>query len=167
MPRPKNTVTVDLPLQEVSPTPMPPGNITAQELANAFTAAMNAAKPREKKNIFNYQRVTPWTPTDGSPKLTLKRKMYQHGIPINENRVTNEEIQLLNKLRPGTYCDGFITVVRRRDKGLNIDYPFKTPAQRLQLVNSFGVRNLSELVQRCLTEAALQKKLDSDPSLDD
>ncbi len=134
---------------------------TNTELADALVAAIQATKPVEKKTVFTRVKNTPWTPKDGSPRAKLKRKMYQHGLPIT-TRVTNEEIELLNKLKPGRYCDGNVTVTKRKDKGLDIDYKIRTAAQRLKLVNLVGHRNFKELLERIVLEQANPKKYDTD-----
>ena len=147
----KKTTIVELDTQ----TPVkvdPPASVGQTELANALIAAINATKAVEKKTPFNRTKNTPWTPKDGSPRLKLKRTMYQHGILIG-SRVSNEEIALLNQIKPGRFCDGHVHVVKRKDKGLNIDYPVKTASQRLKLVNQFGLRNFVELLQRLVDEA--------------
>jgi hypothetical protein len=135
------------------------------ELAQAIVAAIEAAKPVVKKNPFNRVKNTPWTPKDGSPRAKLKRKMYHHGVPLT-TRITNEEIELLNKLRPGTFCDGYVRVVRRRDKGINIDYKVKTASDRLKLVNQFGIRNFKELLERLVDESSNPIKFKSEDELD-
>lgn len=140
--------------------------VGTSELANALVTAINAAKGPEKKTPFNRKVNTPWTPKDGSPKLKLTRKMYQHGLPVNAARVSNEVIKLLNELQPGTYCDGFVKVNKRRDWGINVDYPIKTAAQRLRLVNQFGIRNFAELLQYCINEYR-SKKQAATPELDE
>lgn len=128
-------------------------SVGTSELARALVEAINLAKPKEKKNAFNRTVKTPWTPKDGSPKLKLKRAAHQHGMEIDSEKLSNDEIALFNKLRPGRFLDGLVTVTRRRDKGIDITYPVKTAAQRLKLVNQFGIRNLAELLQLCVTEA--------------
>lgn len=147
MPRPKRLIdeTVAALKQEAS--------VGTTELARALIEAINATKPPTKKTAANRKPNTPWTPKDGSPKLRLKRKFYQHGIMVDPDMVTNEQIELMNKVRPGLYMDGNVRVVRRRDKGIDIDYAVKTAAQRLRLVNQFGIRDFNELLQRCITEA--------------
>lgn len=131
-------------------------------IAGAVTTAIEAARP-QKKTEFSRKPKTPWTPKDGSPKLKLKRKMYQHNLLIREAFLSNEEISALNQLKPGTYCDGFVKVYRRRDKGINIDYNVKTQDQQMRLVQKFGIRNLTEFCQYCLEEAKNPKKeTDSD-----
>lgn len=129
-------------------------SVGASELAAALVQAINAAKPVEKKTFATRKPKTPWTPPDGVPKVKLKRAAFQHGMEVDEEKLSNEEITLYNKLRPGRFLNGYVFVKRRRDKGIDIDYPIKTAAQRLKLVNQFGIRNLSELLQRCISEAA-------------
>lgn len=133
---------------------IPETTVGSSELARALVAAINEAKPKEKKNMFNRVIMTPWTPKDGSPKVKLKRAAFQHGMEIDEDKLDNDEITLFNQLRPGRFLDGFVKVVRRRDRGIDIDYPVKTASQRLKLVNQFGIRNLKELLAYCINEAA-------------
>jgi hypothetical protein len=129
----------------------------AAAIAAATTSAIEISRP-QKKNPFNRKKNTPWTPQDGSQKLKLKRKFYQHGIEIREKMHSNEEIALMNLVRPGVYCNGYVKVNRRRDKGIDIEYPVKTASQRLKLINEFGVRSISELLQRCIDEANTPKR---------
>lgn len=140
--------------------------VSETTLADALVQAINAAKPPEKKNPFNRKKGTPWTPKDGSAKLKLKRKMYQHGLLIDDEKIDNEEIALMNKVRPGLYLDGHVKVIRRRDRGIDIDYAVKTASQRLRLVNQFGIRNLKELLAQCIEEAANPKKIEDEYSDD-
>lgn len=136
--------------------------ITAADIATAFKEAMESAKPPQKKTIFTREKQTPWTPPPGQPKLKLKRKMHLHGIPLRETYHSNEEIALMNKLRPGSYLDDYVKVYKRNDKGLNIDYPAKTTAQRLKLVNRFGISSLKNLLERIVDEASRPKKSEFD-----
>jgi hypothetical protein len=99
-------------------------------------------------------------PRDGTPKLKLKRKMFQHGLPADEDILSNKEIDLLNQVRPGVYMQGTVKINRRKDRGLDISWPCKTASQRLKLVNAYGVRNLEEVLARCIEEAK-QPKLDT------
>jgi hypothetical protein len=133
-----------------------------KSLVDALKEVVMAVKPPTKKNIFDRKNGSPWAPPDGVPKLKLKRKMYQHGILIDDAFLTNEEIALANQIRPGSYCDGHVRVIRRRDKGIDIDWPVRNSQQRLKLVNQFGLRNFSEVLQRCITEAAKPKRSEFD-----
>jgi len=141
-------------------------SVGSSELAQALVAAIEAAKPVQKKNQFTRKEGTPWTPKDGSPKIKLRRKMYQHGLLMDPDFLTNDEISLLNKVRPGTYMNGHVQVVRRRDRGLSLEYPVKTAAQRLRLVSEFGIRNLSDLLKRCIDEAENPKQFIAPEDLD-
>lgn len=125
-------------------------------LTTALTQAIQATKPKEKKTVATRTKRSPWDPKDGSPKKKLKRTMYHHGIPIRN--IDNDEIELLNKLRPGRYCNGYVVVTLRKDRGIDIDYPVKTASQRLRLPNEFGITSFRGLLQRLVDEAADPKK---------
>lgn len=122
-----------------------------QALADAFVSAIERTRPPQKITIANRKPNTAFTPKDGAPRLKMKRKFYHHGVVIGEN-VFNEEIELLNQVKPGRYCDGNVVVTLRKDRGIDIDYPVKTASQRLRLVNGYGIRNFTELLQRIIDE---------------
>lgn len=137
-------------------------------LAAALIKAINITKPKEKVNAAYRIPKTAWSPKAGEAKVKLKRKSYQHGIPIDPDMISNEEIALLNQLKPGLYCDGWVKVIRRRDRGINIEYPVKTASQRLRLTSQFGVRNLKELLELLIYQAANPKsreEVDADGDL--
>ena len=120
-----------------------------RQLAAALTEALKAAKGPEKKNVFTRSIGRPWWPKDGK-RLKMNRVFLQHGIPIE--RVSNEVIELLNQIRPGWYCEGHVKVTLRKDRAMDITYPVKTAAQRLKLVNQFGIRSFKELLERIVDE---------------
>lgn len=122
-----------------------------QALADAFVSAIERTRPPEKKTIANRKPSTPWTPKDGSAKVKMKRRFFHHGMLIGDN-VNSEEISLLNQVKPGHYCDGYVRVTLRKDRGIDIDHPVRTASQRLKLVNQYGVRSFSELLQRLIDE---------------
>lgn len=129
--------------------------VALDQLAEAMIKAINVTKAPEKKNAITRKVNTPWTPKNGAVKVKLKGKFYQHGINIDEDMLTNTETELLNKLKAGVFLNGWVKVNKRRnDRGLDITYPVKTASQRLKLVNQFGIRNFSELIARCVEEAA-------------
>ena len=128
-------------------------------LANAIVTAIEHARP-QKKNAATYKRNTPWTPKNGEPQLKLKRKTYHHSIPVI-GKLTNQEITLFNQIRPGVYMDGKVKVIRRKDRGIDLDYSVRTAAQRLQLINKYGTRNLADLLEKIVEEQERPKK-DSD-----
>ena len=131
--------------------------LLANAIAAATTQAIQAAKPIEKKTILNYKGDTPWHKRD-EVHLKLKRRMFLHSQLIDPDFVSNAEILVLNKVRPGSYFDGFVHVERRRDKGLNIWWPLKTPDQKMRLATQYGVITLPQILQHCIDEAAAPKK---------
>lgn len=130
---------------------------TANEIAAALVQAIELTRPVEKKNAFNRKINTPWTPKEGSVKHKLKRPFYQHGIQVDPDTLSNDEIDMINQLRPGLFLDGHVKVNRRKDRGIDIDYPVRTAAVRLKLINQFGVRNLTDLCRLCVEESKRPK----------
>lgn len=133
--------------------------VSENALARALVLAIESTRP-QKKNAFNRRVGTPWTPPEGTAKIRLKRRIFQHGLPADEEILDNEEISLMNQLRPGNFLSGTVKVNRRKDRGLDIDYPIKTASQRLKLINQFGIRNLKELLAKCIEEAENPTKKD-------
>jgi hypothetical protein len=136
----------------------PPVKSQASELAEALRDVIQSVKPPEKKSIFTRKQQTPWSPPDGVAKLKLKRKLYHHGLLVNEDFMSNEEVGWANKIRPGLFFDGWVKVTRRRDKGIDVDYNVRSPQQRLKLPTVHGVRNFSDLLRRLTEEAEAPKK---------
>lgn len=140
-------------------------NVAIADLAAALTQALEAAKPPQKKTPFNRPRLGPWDPKDGTAKPKLRRTMYHHGIQLTESNLSPEEIELLNKVKAGSYCGGHVRVIKRKDRSLDVDYPIRTASQRLKLVNAFGITSFKSLLERLVAEAADPKQYKSD--LDD
>lgn len=129
-----------------------------QQLTAALAAAINQTKPIEKKTAVNRKPGSPWDPKDGSKKHKLRRKMYQHGHLIDPDLESNEVIDLMNKLKVGLFCDGWVKVYKRKDQGIDIDYPVKTASQRIKLFKY--ATTFRELLERCIHEAANPKPVD-------
>lgn len=133
-------------------------------LGLVFSQAIQENKPVKKINAAERKVNNAWT-KPGEKKPKLKRKLYHHGIWLDPDMLTTEQIELANKLIPGTYCDGVINIVRRRDKGINIDYRISTAAQRLKL-NRFGITSFDGMLQRLIDEAADPKHYKNPDDLD-
>lgn len=137
-------------------------------LIEALTAAIKGAQAQTpssvKKTTTTRKRQTPWSPPPGVARKKLKRRTYHHGIELG-SRLSNDEIELCNKLVPGAYCDGFVKVIRRRDKGLDIDYPIRTSSQRLRLTNVYGVTNFESLLKLLVNESITQKRKAAEDAL--
>jgi hypothetical protein len=154
--------------QQANPSPsIDPKAVGHQELANALITAIESTKAPAKKTSFNRTKKGPWEAKEGKVKPKLRRGMYQHGIELTEGNLHPQEIELLNQVKAGTFCQGFVKVIKRKDRSLDIDYPVKTASQRLRLVNTFGVRNFSELLQRLVDEANDPRKFKGPDDDDD
>lgn len=137
------------------------------QLIQALASAIESTRPATKKDIFTRKAKTPWTPPDGVTKLKLKRKIYQHGLLVDEDFIDNATIAALNRLRPGQYFGGYVSVIRRRDKGIDIDYKYKSPQDRMALSSRFGIHSFQNLVERMNEEADKPKKSEFDLSEED
>ena len=157
--------------RSLEPTPAPEptdSKFGVQELAQALVGAIEATRPPEKKTVFTRKKLNPWMPKDGSAKiLKFKRPMYHHGIPINPKTTLNENCILLDKVKPGVYCSGYVRVTKRKDGGLDIDYPIRTAAQRLKLGSQFGINSFNQLLQRLVDERADPRRYTPIEELDD
>lgn len=144
------------------------GKYGLNELADALMQALNAVKPTEKKSIMTRKKINPWTPKDGSPKIMeFRRAMFHHGIPIEPKFTHNEACLLLDKIRPGTYCDKLVKVKKRKDGGLDIDYLIRTNSQRLKVLPYTGGKGFTGLLERIIAERADPKKYAQAGALDD
>lgn len=155
----ENAKAGDPPLVPEQPAEAVPDAVAKAQkaLAEAFVEAIERTKPAAKITIANRKPRTPWHSDTTVPRSKMKRKFYHHGLII-EDKVTNEEIDLLNRVKPGRFCDGHVVVTLRKDRGIDIDYPVRTAAQRLKLVNTYGIRSFTELLQRVVDEKAFPTK---------
>lgn len=119
--------TVETPVE----TPTQPDQLTV--LADAFTKALERTKPFALKTAATRKPASPFDTKDGSKKPKLTRVMYQHGLKIDPENVDVECIHLLNKLKVGRYLNNWVNVYKRKDQGIDIDYPLKTSAHKMKL----------------------------------
>lgn len=102
--------------------------------------------------LANHKPTSSFNPL-GKRKRVLKRKMYQNGFPLNVNILTDEEISLLNQIKPGRYIKGLVSVFQTykgSDTLVNIVYVNKTVDQRFALKDEF--RNLGEMLKLIVEE---------------
>lgn len=125
---------------------------TLEQLAHVFAKGIELAKPKDKITAANRKPGDPWQPKDGSKKLKLKRKMFQHGMPIDPDVNDNETIDALNRLKTGKFANWF-KVYKRKDGGIEIDYPIKTASQKMKTSQLIGGRGLLGLCEICIEEA--------------
>lgn len=129
---------------------------STKELIDALVQAISITKPVEKKTIANRKPGDPWQPTDGSKKLKLKRKMYEHGILMDPDYLSNDDIDVLNKVKVGRFLNGQLIIAKRKDGGINIDFPHKTASQRLRFLSQFRITSLKDICDLAIKEAKAQ-----------
>lgn len=138
---------------DVETTETPANSESTEKLISALVQAIQLTKPVEKKNAINRKPGSPWDNPDGNKKIKLKRKMFQHGHPMDSDLLDSEEIELLNKLKVGLYFNGWVKVYKRKDSGIDIDYPIKTTSQRMKLLGMLKGEGLKGLLRQCIEEA--------------
>lgn len=143
---------------QATPQPVDQNASSIKAMADAFVEAIERTKPPAKITVANRKARTPWSPAPGEAAVKLKRKFFHHALAIDPEKVTNQEKELLNQIKPGRYCEGWVTVTLRKDRGLDIDYPVRTNVQRLRLINQHGIRSFTELLSRIIDEKAYPAK---------
>lgn len=100
---------------------------------------------------------TPWNPTGEPLKVWLKAPaVFMNGARLHPSMLSEEEITLLNALKPGLYNKKKWTVTLRRDKSIDIGYSNKTVKHRLELARE--APSLSDMCRKILTEAEARDK---------
>jgi len=134
--------------------------VTNNQLAEAIMQlaksqqAMVDSQPVKRVPWSKFKTRSPFNPT-GNRKRKLSRRCYQNGYPMDVRKLFDEEIALLNQLRPGKYFSGLVTVYEVTTGGnvdLHIHYLNKSFDQRLALKSEF--KNLREMLRGCVEEAS-------------
>jgi hypothetical protein len=85
----------------------------------------------------------------------LARATHMGGIRLREHQLSNEEIDLLNKIKPGTYNNGrWVVIAQNTDGGkqsIDIRVPNKTREEQMQL--AMEAPSLTALCQKILSES--------------
>lgn len=127
---------------------------TQGQLAKAIQGLIDSA-PVKRVPFAKFKTHSPFNPT-GNKKRKLSRRCYQNGFPMDIRKLHDEEISLLNQLRPGRFIKGLVTVREILNGGntdLHIYYANQTIDQRM--ANKQEWRNLGELLKRCLDESTV------------
>jgi len=88
-------------------------------------------------------------------KVKLRAPFYQNGVMVRLDQLTDEQVTLINQLKPGRFNNRKWEIVKRRDRSIDFRYPNKTVEQRMQ--NNMVARDLTGMLQLILTEAETQK----------
>lgn len=99
---------------------------------------------------------TPWNPTGKKYRVGLTRDTWMNGHQLREGRLSEEEITLLNQLKPGKYHNKQWTVIET-DEGdgkhsIEIIIPNKTQEQRMALTIAHGGRGLVGICEKIIAE---------------
>lgn len=132
-------------------------DITA--LAKAITEAVAEASPVKQVHISRYRAQTPWNPTGELRRRKMEARFLQNGIELRDWHITDEDIDLLNQIKPGRYMDRKVEVVERNENGsrtVEIRYSNQSIGQRMEMKNY--ARNFTELLQNIVTEMKPAKK---------
>lgn len=128
---------------------------TMKDVVSALGKTVQAladATPR-KVHYANHKPTSAFNPT-GNKKRKLGRKFYQNGFLLDINKLTDEEIALLNKLPAGRFMDGLVSVLEVRkgqETAVNIVYDNSNQDKRFELKNYF--RNFREMLKIILDES--------------
>ena len=133
----------------------------ADRIAQGVTRGITNTQ-RPKVRMGQYDPKSVFQP-DKRKMLKLTRDSFQNGFKLEEPRLFNTEIALLNRItRPGRYLDRTVEVVVR-DEGrgstsLDIRYPNKTIDQRMEQRGRW--RTFTELLQLIVDEQDREVALD-------
>lgn len=130
-------------------TAPPPGMVNMNDLANAIGASVaSALESRDSKG----KKVTfgEYNRKRNAGKAKLSRDYFQNGFKLNAEDLSNEQIDLLNRVsRSGRYIDRKVELIVR-DEGaetvVEIRYANKTADQRMALREN--IRNFTDLLKQ-------------------
>lgn len=111
-----------------------------------------------KLGIHETTFPTPWNPSGERRSLKLKpTALFQNGARVNPAMLSDEEIELINQLKPGLYNKKKWQVVRKRDKSLHLHYPNATLEHRFDL-NIQAQGQFAGMLRLIITEQEAQEQ---------
>jgi len=124
----------------------------ATSVAALSEGQRQAALAQGPKRVF-YHQLRPRTPFNpgGHKDRKLTRRCYQNGSPMFVDRLHDDEIALMNQVKPGAYFDGLVVIreqVTGSETDLHITYSNRDINQVLALKSHF--RNLKELLSEAV-----------------
>lgn len=109
--------------------------------------------PRKKVTHHDYLRAR-------QKRNKLTRQVYMSGVKIREKQLSEEEIRLLNQIKPGNYNGGRWNVIAREAAGLEggaIDIFVRNKTREDQMQLSIDAPSLSVLLKKMLAEQAAKE----------
>lgn len=101
------------------------------DMATSMKAMVQENQANKQIPLKDIKPVTPWNPEGKRSRLKPRGEIYQNGYLVNPLMMTEEDIELCNKLKPGRYLDRTVTVARQRDGSLYIEYASARTDQRM------------------------------------
>lgn len=135
-------------------TPLTSVAISTKDLAEAIVSATEQSSGVRRRIPFGQQKIrSPFNPT-GNRNRKLKKVFYQAGFRLGVKTLTDAEIDLLHKLKPGLYIDNLVRVIERQGAGgemeVFINYSNSTADQRMALGSRIGGNPKKTGLQRML-----------------
>lgn len=122
-------------------------NLSAQEERREATRQLG---------VHEVDPVSPWNPEGKRVRKTFRRNTFMHGIALNPNTHTEEDIELFNKLKPGRYLGRRVEVQRDAQGGINLTWAGKALDQRMQMYSEFPTTNA--MLKAIVAERALKEE---------
>lgn len=121
-----------------------------EEIANSSHVRQVPLARATIKSAFN--------PTGDRNRKGLTANWFQNGFKLDRNKLTDEEIALLNQVPNGVFCDSRIEITERKMGGetfRQINWSNSTTQQRTDLLVEVG-RTLPEILRKVLADAESQ-----------
>jgi hypothetical protein len=127
--------------------------VLLESIATIASHLKDTARPK-KVSHFDYMRAR-------VKRHKLTRDVYMSGIRIRERQLTDDQIELLNRLKPGTYNGGKWTVIGRQADGLEdgiIEIYVRNKTQEDRGLLALEAPNLDVMLQKMIAEAEARDK---------
>lgn len=124
---------------------------TQTDLATALAEAIRSTQPKPKVTFGEFQRRKPKRPE-------MPGRIVHNGRVLEPESLTDEQIVLLGKLKPGKFLGDYVVVdvlEKAGKKAFTINYPCATVDIRMK--NSTLFRDFTDLLQQ-ITAAPAAKK---------
>ena len=133
------------------------------ELAEAIVQASELASGQRRRIPHGQQQIrSPFNPSGKrGRKIRPWTAVWQAGFRVSVKTLTDREIELLAKMKPGRYIDGLVTVVVKPNPDgseLFINYNNKTADQRMALGSRVGAKGFEGMLEMMLAEKTQQDK---------
>ena len=105
----------------------------------ALIEVIRAGQPKPKVHAYQRKKGCQTCHKEHKYNTPLKRVWFQHGaFELTKTTFCNEVIELLNQVKPGSYCKGLVHVLKRKDRAYDITWPVATVAQRMRVIRELN-----------------------------